>query len=114
MKPKDVHALIMAFPQVEEGVSYGHPAYKAFGKFFTRLRASDQSLVLMQVSFDEREMLMEVDPATFHFTEHYKGYPIVLARISGLEPEQLKGFLTRQWRHNAPKRFLKAFDAAKA
>ena len=44
-------------------------------KFFTRLRRDDASLVLMEVSFDEREMLIEAEPQTFHFTAHYKDYP---------------------------------------
>ena len=34
----------------------------------------------MDVSFDEREMLMEAEPETFHITAHYKDYPSVLAR----------------------------------
>ena len=50
-------------------------------KFLTRLRDEDNSMVLLEVSFDEREMLMEAEPATFHFTPHYKDYPSVLARL---------------------------------
>jgi len=68
----------------------------------------------MDVSFDEREMLMEVDPATFHLTPHYKDYPAVLARVAGLEPDQFRGFIERRWRRIAPKKWLKEFDAAKA
>jgi len=102
----------MAFPEVVEGTSYGKPSYMAFGKFFTRVRAIDQSLVIGQVGFDEREMLVEVEPETFHFTDHYKGYPFVLARIASVDPAQLRGLLERQWRKNAPKRWLKEHDAA--
>lgn len=111
MTRDDVHALIMSFPEVEEGTSYGYPAYKAFGKFLTRLRDEDDSLVLGCVPFDERDMLCEAEPETFHFTDHYRNYPTVLARIGGLDAEQLRGLLTRQWRKNAPKRWLKAHDA---
>jgi hypothetical protein len=114
MTRDEAHAVIMAFPEVVEGSTYGKPSYLAFGKFLTRLRAEDDSLVLLEVSFDEREMLMEVDPATFHFTAHYKDYPSVLARVAGLEKEQLRGFIDRRWRKIAPKRWLKAHDAAKA
>jgi len=107
MTRDQAHAIIMSFPQVEEGKSYGKPSYLAFGKFLTRLRRDDDSFVLMDVGFDEREMLMEVDPATFHFTAHYKDYPCVLARLSGLEPEQLRGFIERRWKKIAPKKWLK-------
>ena len=59
----------------------------------------------------DREMLIELDPETFHVTAHYKDYSMVLARIASIEPEQLRSFLTRQWRKNAPKTFLKKHDA---
>ncbi|HET9160645.1 MAG TPA: MmcQ/YjbR family DNA-binding protein [Caulobacteraceae bacterium] len=113
MTADEAREIILSFPEVEEGLSYGRPSFLAFGKFLTRLRAEDQSFVIMEVGFDEREMLMEVDPATFHYTAHYKDYPAVLARLSGLEPQQLRGFIERRWRKIAPKRWLKQYDAAK-
>ena len=81
------------------------------GKFFTRLRGEDQSLVLLDVGHDEREMLMEAAPATFHITPHYKDYPSVLARIESLHPGSLQNFLDRRWRKIAPKKLIKARDA---
>ena len=102
----------MAFPMVEKGMSYGSPAYKVNGKFFTRLRREDDSLVLLEVPFDEREMLMEAEPETFHFTAHYKDYPSVLARIATLHPGSLKAFLDRRFRKIAPKKLLKEWEAA--
>ena len=114
MTKDEMEAIVMAFPGVERGMSYGSPAYKVNGKFFTRLRRDDNSLVLMEVPFDEREMLMEAEPGTFHFTSHYKDYPCVLARIGDLHPGSLKAFLERRWRKIAPKKLVKARDAAGA
>jgi hypothetical protein len=102
----------MAFPGAEKGVSYGQPSYKVNGKFFTRLRREDASLVLLEVSFDEREMLIEAEPETFHVTPHYKDYPSVLARIATLHPGSLRNFLERRWRKIAPKKWVKEHDAA--
>jgi hypothetical protein len=112
MTPKQFHAIAGAFPETEYATSYGHPAWKAFGKFFTRLRTEDDSVVLGQVPFDERDMLCEADPETFHFTDHYRNYPMVLARLKRLDPPTLRAFLERQWRHNAPKKWIKAWDEA--
>ncbi|HEY7798978.1 MAG TPA: hypothetical protein VIA80_09455 [Hyphomonadaceae bacterium] len=114
MGPKQFHDVVMAFPETELTTSYGQPAYKAFGRFLTRLRKEDDSVVLCQVSFDEREMLCEADPETFHFTDHYRNYPAVLARLKQLDAKTLRGYLTRQWRQNAPKTWLKAYDAGEA
>jgi hypothetical protein len=110
----EMDAIVMAFPMVEKGMSYGRPSYKVNGKFFTRLRAEDNSLVVMEVPFDEREMLMEAEPGTFHFTAHYKDYPCVLARIDDLHPGSLTAFLERRWRKVAPKKLVKERDAAQA
>ncbi len=108
MTREDFHAVVMAFPGVEEGMSYGQPSYKVNGKFLTRVRRDDASAVIMEVSFDERDLLLEVEPETFHFTAHYKDYPCVLARLETLNSDQLKGFLERRWRKSAPKAAVKA------
>ncbi|HWF00115.1 MAG TPA: MmcQ/YjbR family DNA-binding protein [Caulobacteraceae bacterium] len=108
---EEVRALALSFPGVEEGTSYGTPGFKAGGKFFTRLRPADQSLVLMEVGFDEREMLMEAAPETFHMTPHYKDYPAVLARIASIDPGSLRNLLERRWRKVTSKKLQKAWDA---
>ena len=107
-------AIVMSFPGVEAGSSYGKPAFKLEGKFFTRVRREDRSLVLTEISHDEREMLMEAEPGTFHFTAHYKDYPCVLARIESLHPGSFRNFLDRRWRKIAPKKLIREWDAARA
>jgi hypothetical protein len=107
------HAIVMAFPGVEEAPSYGQPGYKINGKFFTRVRKDDDSAVIMEVSFDERELLLEVEPETFHFTAHYKDYPCVLARMESLHPGSFRNFLERRFRKVAKKTAVKAWEAAK-
>ncbi|WP_068875675.1 MULTISPECIES: MmcQ/YjbR family DNA-binding protein [unclassified Phenylobacterium] len=114
MTADEMKAIVLSFPGVEEGVSYGRPSFKLNGKFFTRLRAEDDSLVLMEVSYDEREMLMEAEPGTFHLTPHYKDYPCVLARIGDLHPGSLKNFLERRFRKVAKKAAVKAWEAEQA
>ena len=46
MGPKQFHDVVLGFPHTELSKSYGQPAYKAFGKFLTRLRSEDDSVVL--------------------------------------------------------------------
>lgn len=106
--------IVMSFPGAEEGTSYGAPAFKVKGKFFTRLRRDDESVVLMDISFDEREMLMEAEPSTFHITAHYRDYPAVLARIATLHPGSFRNFLERRWRKLAPRAAVKAWDAERS
>ena len=109
---EEMEAIVLSFPGAEAAVSYGQPSYKVNGKFFTRLRGEDQSLVLVDVSFDEREMLMEAEPQTFHITPHYKDYPSVLARLESLHPGSFQNFLERRWLKIAPKKWVKERDQA--
>ena len=111
MTEDEVRAMALSFPQVEEGSAYGHPAFKAFGKFLTRVRREDASIVLVGVEFDEREMLMQAEPDVFHITPHYRNYPSVLARLETVDPGTVKSFLERRWRQCAPKKFLREWDA---
>ena len=112
MTLEEMEAIVMSFPGVEKGMSYGRPSYLVNKKFFTRLRREDDSVVLMDVSFDEREMLMEAEPGTFHFTAHYKDYPCVLARIGDLHPGSFRAFLERRWRKIAPKKLVKEWETS--
>ncbi|MEO8811355.1 MAG: MmcQ/YjbR family DNA-binding protein [Caulobacteraceae bacterium] len=113
MTPEEMRAICLSFPGVVEGSSYGRPSFMVNKKFLTRLRREDSSMVLMDVGFDEREMLMEAEPATFHFTAHYKDYPCVLAKIATLHPGSFRAFLERRWRKVAPRAAVKAWDAAR-
>jgi hypothetical protein len=110
MTEEEMREICLAFPGVTEGTSYGRPSFLVNKKFLTRLRDEDNSMVLLEVPFDEREMLMEAEPATFHYTAHYKDYPSVLARLDSLHPGSLRAFLERRWRKIAPKALIKAWD----
>ena len=109
---EDVREICLSFPGVVEGTSYGRPSFVLNKKFFTRLRGEDASVVLLEIGFDEREMLIEAEPQTFHFTAHYKDYPAVLARIATLHPGSFRNFLERRWSKIAPRALVKARQAA--
>ena len=104
-------AVASALPGVEVSTSYGTPALKVNGKFLTRLRPEDDSLVFVDVPMDERDLLIEADPATFHITPHYLGYPSVLGRLAALDAATVRRMIERRWRNVAPRRLVKAFDA---
>lgn len=107
MTEDEFRQLVLALPGVEPGTSYGQPSFKLNGKFFTRVRPEDGSAVLQDVPPDEREALMEAEPEVFHLTDHYRNYPMVLARLEAASVDQVRGLLERSWRRRAPKRLLK-------
>ena len=107
----EVRAIVLALPGAEDGTSYGTPALKVKGKFLTRLRAEDGSIVVPLASIEEREALLDSAPGVYFFTDHYRDWPTVLARLEPAGPEHVTGLLTQAWLRIAPKRLVKAWDA---
>ena len=68
----DVRKIALAWPEVDDGTSYGTPALKVHKKLLARLKEDGDSLVMPGVPQDEREMLVESRPRVFYFTDHYR------------------------------------------
>ncbi|EXL01377.1 MmcQ/YjbR family DNA-binding protein [Aquamicrobium defluvii] len=111
LKWKDVVALAKEFPGVTEEASHDMPALRVKGRLLIWLRSEEGGLVLPEVPPDERDMLIEANPAVFYTTPHYASYSIVLARLAMIEPDPLRGFIERRWRKLAGKRAVAAFEA---
>jgi hypothetical protein len=97
--------IALTLPGVEEGSSYGTPAFRVRGKFIARLKEDGDSLVL-KVDLETRDALMEADPEVFYITDHYVGYPAVLARLSKIDAAMFRSVLEEAWRRAAPKRLV--------
>jgi hypothetical protein len=102
--------IALSFPEANEKPSYGKPSFFVAKKFFTRLRKEDNSLVMVVDGMDQRDMMLELDPRTYHITDHYKDYPAVLVRMDRIAPEELRTMLERRWRKIAPKKVLKEIE----
>jgi hypothetical protein len=107
----DVRTIALAWPEVEDGTSYGTPALKVRKKMLARLKEDGDSLVMPGVPLDERDMLVQRQPEVFYFTDHYKDYPMVLIRLSKAKRATVEPLLRRQWRTLASKAAVREFDA---
>jgi len=107
----DVRKISLAWPEVEDGTSYGTPALKVRKKLLVRLKEDGDSLVMFGVPPDEHDMLVESKPKVFYFTDHYRDYPVVLIRLSKTTRATVEPLLRRQWRTLASKRAVKWFEA---
>ena len=104
-------ALGLGLPGVVETVSWGQPTLKAHGKLWVWWSPHEDAPVF-KVPFEEREMLVTADPDRFFVTAHYRSHPLVLVRPEKLDLDWAKANLIKVWRQQAPKRVLKAHDAA--
>jgi len=104
-----VRRLALALPGVEEGSSYGTPGFRVRGKFLARLWEDGETLVVKCGDL-ERDFRMQADPETFFITDHYRGYPTVLVRLTRVALGDLREVLEQAWRQNAPKRLVAEYD----
>jgi hypothetical protein len=95
-------------PEIEEGTSYGTPGMKVRGKVLMRVKDADT--LVFRCAIDEKEMLMESAPEVYFETDHYKGWPVVLVRLSKASDAELKTCLERAWRLQAPAKLLGQFE----
>jgi hypothetical protein len=103
---EQVRQLALAMPGVEEGTSYGTPAFRVGGKLLARMLEDGESLVV-RVDFDLRDALLESRPKTFYVTDHYRGYPAVLVRLP-VARAVLREVLDASWRRTAPARLVQS------
>jgi len=106
----DVVAAAHKLPEIEVSTSYGTPSIKVRGKMLARLQEDGETLVL-RTDFVARQILTQADPEAFHFTEHYRNYPLVLVRLGVVHRAALPDLLERAWREVAPKSLIAELDA---
>jgi len=96
-----VREIGLALPGAEEGTAYGSPALKTRGargksEMFACLpshKSAEPDSLAVRISFDQRQELLDTDPATFYITNHYVNYPCVLVRLGQVHPGVLRDLL---------------------
>ena len=85
------------FPDMEAVTKYdGSPVLKVNGSFVAGV-ATDESAeantLVVRMDIDERAFLLEDAPETYYLTDYYSKYPVVLARMSELNPDAVHDLL---------------------
>ena len=110
MKWEAFVALGRELPEVEESTSHGRPSLTVRGKYMAGLNPNEKAFVFRLASVEEQDFLIEMAPDIYFITDHYKGYPAVLARPAKLTKTEARGRLLNAWRVQAPKTLVKRFD----
>jgi hypothetical protein len=92
-----IRKMALALEGVEEGTSYGTPAFKVNGKMMARLR-EDLAALVVGLPIDDREELIKADPETYFITDHYLNYPWILVRLAKVRPDAMRDLLRGAWR----------------
>ena len=92
----------LTLPDVVATTKYdGSPVLKVRGCFMAGLathRSADPETLVVRVSVEERQWLMEDAPETYYVTDYYEKYPLVLVRLSRIDRDALRDLLSVSWR----------------
>lgn len=91
-----VRGIATKLPNVEEGTTFGFPAFKVNGKtfaWFPKKKEVEPGSLGVRMSILEREYRIAADPSIYYVTPHYKEYTSVLARIDRMSQAALRELL---------------------
>src|SRR5690242_10033770 len=91
-----VRKLAMKLPDVEEGTTFGYPAFKVGGKtfaWFPKKKEVEPGSLGVRMTILEREYRIAAEPRVYYVTPHYKDYDSVLARVDELTDAALRELL---------------------
>ncbi|HKN65511.1 MAG TPA: hypothetical protein VJW73_04505 [Gemmatimonadaceae bacterium] len=91
-----VRAIATKLPDVEEGTTFGFPAFKVKGKllaWFPKKKEVEEGSLAVRMSILERDHRILANPKIFYVTPHYRDYDAVLARIEQLSAAALRELL---------------------
>jgi len=105
-----VRQIALSFPGVEEGLTFGSPAFRVRKKLLAVLHDDGETLVL-QVGRLEQGYLIEAEPEIYYITDHYRGTPFLRVRLYKIDREALQEAFEQAWRRLALKRDIAAYDS---
>src|SRR3984885_10398553 len=77
----------------KEGPYFGKPAIFLGEDYLCRIHDKEEAVVLRTGSMEMREVMLEAEPRLFYITDHYKSFPMILARLKALDRKTLKALL---------------------
>ena len=109
-----VRAMATKLPDVEEGTTFGFPAFKVHGKtfaWFPKKKEVEPGSLAVRMSILEREYRIAAEPAIYYVTPHYKDYTSILARVDLMSQAALREliesgyeFMASQSKRTKPRR----------
>jgi hypothetical protein len=91
-----VRAIAMKLPDVEEGTTFGYPAFKIHGTafaWFPKKKEVEPGSMGVRMSILERDHRVFANPKVFYVTPHYRDYTSVLARVELMTAAALREVL---------------------
>ena len=81
---------MLAMKGASEAPYFGKPAVFYAESFVGRVHDKEEAVALRVGTIEMRDVMLEAEPSLFYITDHYKPWPMLLARLKVLDRTILK------------------------
>ena len=82
--------IMLAMKGASEAPYFGKPAIFYAENFVGRVHDKEEAVALRVGTIEMRDVMLEAEPRLFYITDHYKPWPMLLARLKVLDKTTLK------------------------
>src|ERR1700753_3568196 len=86
----EARKIMLAMKGTSEAPYFGKPAVFYPYKFVGRVHDKEDAVALRVGTMEMRDVMLEAEPKLFYITDHYKPWPMLLARLKALNSKTLK------------------------
>src|ERR1700735_5142937 len=86
----EARKIMRAMKGASEAPYFGKPAIFYAENFVGRVHDKEEAVALRVGSIEMRDVMLEAEPELFYITDHYKPWPMLLARLKLLKAATLK------------------------
>ena len=89
----DARKIMLGVPGMSEGKYFNKPSVFYGEDFVARVHDKEDAVALRIGTIEMRDVMLEAEPKLFYITEHYRAWPMLLARLSMLDRKTLKALV---------------------
>ena len=86
----EARKIMLAMKGASEAPYFGKPAVFYAESFVGRVHDKEDAVALRVGTIEMRDVMLEAEPRLFYITDHYKPWPMLLARLKVLDRTTLK------------------------
>jgi hypothetical protein len=94
----EARKIMLAMKGASEAPYFGKPAVFYAESFVGRVHDKEDAVALRVGTIEMRDVMLEAEPRLFYITDHYKPWPMLLARLKVLDRTTLKELVIARMR----------------
>ncbi len=89
----EARKVMLAIEGTAEGPYFGRPSVFYGESFVGRVHDKEEAVALRVGTIEMRDVMLEAEPKLFYITDHYKPWPMLLARLKTLDRATLRALV---------------------